>query len=177
MAAFESRIIIRFHFQEFKIMRRISFVGVLALLLVPALVEAQMPRFMAGAGVSTPMGDFDDVADVGYHGRLGVQMGAPAFPLAGRLEGEYHSFGEADGAPKINVLHGALSAVLELQGAGITPYFLVGVGRYRVDTDVTDAATETGFQGGFGVNIGALGFGGFAEFRVIQINTDVKTRY
>lgn len=160
-------------------MRRILFAAALAVFLLPAAVEAQVPRFMAGGGISTPTGDFKDRAEMGYHGRLGVQLGAPAFPLAGRLEGEYHSFGQAGALPKVNVLNGALSAVLTLDGVGITPYFVAGIGRYRVDIDVagTDPATETGFHGGFGVNLGAVGLGGFAEFRVVQINTGSKTRY
>jgi opacity protein-like surface antigen len=157
-------------------MRRFMLAAVLAGFLIPAAAEAQRPRIMAGGGLSTPTGDFNEAAEVGYHGRLGLQMGGPAFPLAGRLEGEYHSFGQTTGLPKYKVLNGALSAVLELEGTGITPYFLAGIGRYRVDADVTgldtDPVTETGFQGGFGVNIGAVGFGGFAEFRVIQINME-----
>lgn len=162
-------------------MRRLMLAAVLAGFLIPAAAEAQLPRIMAGGGLSTPTGDFNDVAEVGYHGRLGLQMGAPAFPLAGRLEGEYHSFGQTTGLPEWSVLNGALSAVLELQGTGISPYFLAGIGRYRVKAELgadETTSTETGFQGGFGVNIGALGFGGFAEFRVIQINTEgSKIRY
>lgn len=161
-------------------MRRILFAAALAAFLLPSPAEAQMPRFMAGGGISTPTGDFNDTAEIGYHGRLGVQLGVPTFPLAGRLEGEYHTFGQAGDLPKVNVLNGALSAVLSLEGVGITPYFLAGIGRYRVDVDVagTDPATETGFHGGFGVNLGAVGLGGFAEFRVVQINTEgSKTRY
>lgn len=163
-------------------MQRILFAAAFAAFMLPAAVEAQMPRFMGGVGLSTPTGDFADDAKVGYHGRLGVQMGVPTFPVAGRLEGEYHSFGEGDEGLKTKVLNGALSAVLSLDGTGITPYFLVGVGRYRVDADFADedldAVTETGFHGGFGVNIGALGLGGFAEFRAVQINTDgYKIRY
>lgn len=163
-------------------MRRYMFAAALAAFLLPSAVEAQIPRIMAGGGLSTPTGDFNDAADVGYHGRVGLQLGVPAFPLSGRLEGEYHSFGQLEGLPKHKVLNGALSAVLTLDGVGITPYFLVGVGTYRVSQDLEgadiDPVTEPGFQGGFGVNIGALGFGGFAEFRIIQINTEGnKVRY
>jgi len=163
-------------------MRRILFVAALAAFLLPSAAEAQMPRFMAGVGLSTPTGDFAEDAKVGYHGRLGVQMGVPSFPLAGRLEGEYHVFGEGDEEYKPKVLNGALSAVLSLDGVGITPYFLVGMGRYRVggefEGESLDPAMENGFHGGFGVNIGALGLGGFAEFRAVQINTQgYKIRY
>ncbi len=151
------------------------FAAALCALLLPAAAEAQLPRIMAGGGLSNPIGDFGDMADPGYHGRVGLQLGAPAFPLAGRLEGEYHSFGELEGGAKTTVLNGALSAVLELQGTGLTPYFLAGVGRYRVKQEVgmvEGTATQNGFHGGFGVNIGALGFGGFAEIRVVQINSE-----
>ena len=165
-------------------MKRILFAAAVAAFLLPSAAQAQMPRFMAGVGLSTPTGDFNDAVETGYHGRLGLQLGAPAFPVAGRLEGEYHSFGQTEGLPKVTVLNGALSAVLSLGGVGLTPYFLAGVGRYRVDIDVaavepaTEPATETGFHGGFGVNIGAIGLGGFAEFRVVQINTEGnKIRY
>ena len=158
-------------------MRRFLFAAIMAGFLLPAVAEAQLPRIMAGGGLSNPIGDFSDAADPGYHGRVGLQLGALTFPLAGRLEGEYHSFGELDGGAKTTVLNGALSAVLELQGTGLTPYFLAGVGRYRIKMEGgilprEQTSTETGFHGGFGVNIGALGFGGFAEIRVVQINGD-----
>ena len=156
-------------------MRRFLFAAVMAGFLLPAAAEAQIPRIMAGGGLSNPIGDFGDVADPGYHGRIGLQLGAPAFPLAGRLEGEYHSFGQPEGGAKTTFFNGALSAVLELQGTGLTPYFLAGLGRYRVKQELgtlEGTSTQTGFHGGFGVNIGALGFGGFAEIRVVQINGD-----
>ena len=161
-------------------MRRILFAAALAAFLLPSVAEAQLPRLMMGVGLSTPMSDFGDDADAGYHARAGLQLGVPAFPLAGRLEGEYHRFGLSETDNKLSVLYGALSAVLSLDGVGITPYFLAGIGRYRLSSDLeeSEAINETGFHGGFGVNIGALGFGGFAEFRVVQINTEFyKTRY
>ena len=161
-------------------MRRILFAAALAAFLLPSAAEAQMPRFMAGVGLSTPTGDFSDAADMGYHARAGLQLGTPTSPLAGRLEGEYHRFGISETDNNLSVLNGALSAVLSLDGVGITPYFLAGVGRYRLNTDIdgSEANSETGFHGGFGVNIGAVGPGGFVEFRVVQINTDVyKRRY
>lgn len=157
-------------------MRRFSLAAMLALFLIPATVEAQVPRLMAGGGLSTPMGDFSDGANVGYHGRVGLQLGLPTMPLAGRVEAEYHSFGQPEGATgKFNVLNGSLSAVLSLEGTGLTPYFLAGVGLHRVSVDlggISGSNNEPGFHGGFGVNIGALGFGGFAEFRVVQISTE-----
>jgi hypothetical protein len=42
---------------------------------------------------------------------------------------------------------------------------------------VSDSDTETGFHGGFGVNLGALGFGGFAEIRFINVSTESATNF
>jgi hypothetical protein len=156
-------------------MRRFALMVATAAFLLPSAAEAQMPRLMVGGGLSNPIGDFADEAEPGYHALAGVQVGVPAFPLAGRLEGAYHSFGESDAGVKTKVLSGTLSVVLSLGGVGLTPYFLAGLGRYRVDQDTEvldlDPVHETGFHGGFGVDIGALGFGGFAEIRVVQIET------
>jgi hypothetical protein len=156
-------------------MRRFVITAIAAGFLLPAAADAQLPRVLAGGGLSNPIGDFSDEADPGYHGRLGLQLGAPAFPLAGRVEGEYHAFGQPEGGVKTTVLNGTLNVVVELQGTGLTPYFLAGVGRYRIQREIgamEATGTETGFQGGFGVNVGALGFGGFLEIRVVQINGD-----
>jgi hypothetical protein len=157
-------------------MRRIALSAFFAFLLLPAAAHAQVPRILVGGGLSTPTGDFSDVAGAGYHARAGLQLGVPAFPLAARLDGGYHSFGESDAGAKYKMLNGTLSAVLSLGGIGLSPYVIAGIGRYRIDRELgavdPDATTHGGFHGGFGVNLGALGFGGFAELRYVQINTD-----
>ncbi|MBU00944.1 MAG: hypothetical protein CME14_06715 [Gemmatimonadetes bacterium] len=77
------------------------------------------------------------------------------------------------------MLNGTLSAVLGLGGIGLQPYLLAGIGSYRLDAGGTEGAqTNRGFHGGFGVGIGALGFGGFAEIRLVSISGDTgNTRY
>lgn len=158
-------------------MRRLTLLLASAFLLIPASVEAQ-PRLMFGGGLSNPTSDFSDVAGSGFHGRAGLQVGVPAFPLAVRADGEYHVFGEESGAagsPKYKILDGTLSAVLSLGGIGLSPYVLAGIGSYRVDSGITgfDPVTSTGYHGGFGVNLGALGFGGWVEIRYVKIE-DLK---
>jgi len=156
-------------------MRRLTSFAVVAFFLAPAAVEAQ-PSLMLGGGVSNPIGDFSDGAGAtGFHGRVGLQIGVPTFPVAARGDADYHRFGEGDLGSQFNVLAGSLSAVLTLPGVGIAPYVLAGVGAYRLGLDIagtTESDTETGFHGGFGVNLGALGFGGFAEIRFVNVSTD-----
>jgi hypothetical protein len=150
-------------------MRRMTWLASLLLLLVPVVGAAQV-RLMGGAGLSSPIGAFGDVADVGWHATAGLQLGVPSLPVGLRADGAYHSFGEASPAPKVSMLSGALSVVVTLPGVGLEPYFLGGVGRYRSSVKGADATSENGFHGAFGVNIGALGFGGFAEVRLVSVN-------
>jgi hypothetical protein len=70
------------------------------------------------------------------------------------------------------MLGGALSVVFNLPGVGLVPYFLGGVGMYRSSMDGFDSVSDSGFHGAFGVNIGALGFGGFGEVRLVNISGD-----
>ena len=63
-------------------MRRLALLAVvLALALLPAIAEAQA-RLMIGGGLSQPSGDFADLVDSGLHGRVGLQVGVPVFPVA-----------------------------------------------------------------------------------------------
>jgi hypothetical protein len=143
----------------------------LVLLSAPVAVEAQV-RLMAGAGLSTPIGDFGDVAEAGWHGMAGLQLGVPAIPVALRADGAYHSFGQAPANPSSSMLSGTLNLVLSLPGVGLVPYILAGVGKYRTTVDLAgvEPVSDNGFQGAFGVNIGALGFGGFGEVRLVNVS-------
>ncbi len=145
---------------------------VLALAAPTPGLEAQV-RLMAGAGLSTPLGDFADAAEVGWHGAAGLHLGFPNLPVGIRGDGGYHSFGEASPTPKTNMLNGALSLVVELPGVGLVPYLLGGVGAYRTSVDGFEAISDSGIHAAFGVNIGGtLGFGGFGEVRFVNVNAD-----
>lgn len=139
--------------------------------LLPAAGSAQV-RIMAGGGLSTPIGGFGDAADPGWHLGGGLQLGVPSIPVGLRADGAYHSFGQASPAPKTSMLSGALSVVVTLPGVGLVPYFLGGIGAYRTSIEGLDATSNRGFHGAFGVNIGALGFGGFAEARLVSVSGD-----
>lgn len=159
-------------------MRRL--VVLLALLAaVPTAVEAQ-PRLMGGVGFTAPTGDVSDAADPGYHLRAAMRMGIPTTPLALQADGTYHKLGSASATvTDTQVLSGALSVVFTLPGVGMQPYLLGGLGSYRVKNGpvgLSSTMTDTGYHGGFGVTLGGLGLGGFAELRFVQINGPVKTR-
>jgi len=144
-------------------------------LLAPAAAEAQ-PRMMAGGGFTAPSSDLSNTADPGYHMMAAIQVGIPTLPIAIRGDGAFHRMSSPD--PDLvgaRVLAGSLSLVFTLPGIGLQPYLLGGVGSYRVETgpeDMTTSVTKNGYHGGFGVVVGGLGFGMFAEVRYIQINSD-----
>ena len=152
-------------------MRRIALLALVALVL-PAALNAPA-RLMVGGGISNPLGDFADAVNAGKHGRVGLQVGVPVFPVSVRAEGEVHSFSEATGGEKAQLINGTISGVLSLGGLGLSPYVLAGLGSYRYDDSATaDAVVNRGYHGGLGASIGALGFGGFAEARYVKIQGD-----
>jgi hypothetical protein len=154
-------------------MPRSTLLAALVLLSLPLAADGQV-RLLAGGGLSTPIGDFSDAAEAGWHLTAGMQLAVPAIPVALRADGAYHSFGQARPAPSIDMLDGNLSLVFNLPGVGLVPYLLAGVGAYRTTPEGLDAVSDNGFHAAFGVNIGAIGFGGFGEVRFVNVNQDVS---
>jgi hypothetical protein len=147
---------------------------VCAALCAPGAASAQV-HLLVEAGLSHPIGPFSDVAASGYHGGIGLQAGAPLFPLSFRVEGGADRFnGSGSTADHITVLSGSASAVLSLGGLGVSPYLLGGVGEYRTSYGGTAPAQGSwngaGYHLGAGLSFGALGFGGFVEVRFVNAN-------
>jgi hypothetical protein len=143
---------------------------------LPEGASAQ-PRLVLGVGISNPAGDLGTEVESGYHGRVAVQLGVPVFPVSVRAEGGVHSFDAAGtSGGTMQQLDGAISAVISLGGIGIGPYFFGGMGKYRQDFSEEfargDPVTRGGMHAGFGVNVGLLGFGGFAEVRIVDLDVD-----
>ncbi|MDH3206051.1 MAG: hypothetical protein OEO79_05530 [Gemmatimonadota bacterium] len=153
-------------------MRKTALIAIFAVLLLPAVLEAQV-RILGGVGVTNPMSDLNGVADVGWHASAGLQLGIGALPVGIRADGAHHSFGQQGANPSADILSGALSLVFTFPGIGLSPYILGGLGAYRTGTDAPGAETEsdTGIHGAFGVDIGALSYGGFAEVRLVNVGT------
>ncbi len=154
-------------------MRRLFVVALL--LALPSAAEAQ-PRLMIGGGFTAPNGSLADAADPGYHLRAALHVGIPTLPVALRGDGALHRMGSKQaGMEAPEVLEGSLSLVYVLPGVGMQPYILGGAGTYRLESGPTDATvteSTTGYQAGFGVAVGGLGLGAFAEIRYVHIPAD-----
>lgn len=151
----------------------------LVLLLAPATASSQV-QLLAAAGLTNPMSDLNDVADVGWHLMAGADLSVGGLPVGLRADGAYDSFGEQGANPRPSILSGALSLVVRFPGVGLRPYVLGGLGIYRTSVDVVGAepTSDTGVHGAFGVDIGGPGFGGFAEVRLVNFdNAGATSRY
>jgi hypothetical protein len=155
-------------------MRRIAFA--LLLLLVPVAAEAQ-PRLMVGGGFTAPNGDVSAAADPGYHLRVALDIAIPTIPVGLRGDGAFHKLGAGSATlVDTNVLEGAVSLVYRLPGVGLQPYVLGGFGRHRTESGPVSepvVVAETGLHAGFGVAVGGLGLGAFAELRFIRFTEGV----
>ena len=154
-------------------MRRLLLVIAL-LVLAPAVVWAQ-PRVMFGGGFTSPQGDLQDSADPGWHVNAGVQIRIPTLPMSLRGDGQLHMLDARDSAYReTEFLSGSVSLVFTLPGVGLEPYLLAGLGSYRFTggtvTREQIERSDTGYHGGFGVVMGQLGLGFFAEVRYVRID-------
>lgn len=179
-------------------MRRILVQGVAA---VAALTLAAAPAaaqtgvtFGLGGGGSVPLGDFGDVAEIGFHGTgfVGFQGGAN-LPVGFRIDGLFQRFstdadaiGPGDFDVDYQLISGSANVVYEFMTSEETrfrPYLIGGGGIYNVDLKGEDAdelddlgfegdATKFGLNGGAGFNFAFGNVGLFLEGRFHNVFTE-----
>ena len=158
-----------------------------AIVTVPAAAHAQSPvRFGLAAGATIPQGtlgggDIGDVLDWGYN-VSGSITGKPMLsPVGIRGEVMLHGMeGARDIDAKLNVFAGVVNAEIGTSGIGVRPYFIGGIGIYRVDLEdeldpllgESDPETKFGFNVGAGLDFGLAGFSAFAEARYHSIQAE-----
>lgn len=150
--------------------RQLAFAALLMFAVPVASARAQTSLGVA-AGLTTPSGDFDRLADAGFHVTGLLTLAAPLAPLRLRAEASLSDFKYAGtfgaGGAKARILSGTANAVLKVpQLAG--PYIIAGLGIYRMTAECdgcTASATKGGFNGGAGFQIGLGTLSAFAEAR------------
>lgn len=145
-------------------------------------------------GLSMPMGDFGDVAKMGFHiGGFGAARLSETSPIKIRAELVYNRFGaegfedvgEVDVDGNYSILSITGNAIYDLPAEGmVRPYVMGGLGLYRftasVDADIPGAGdvdssaseTEFGFNIGGGLNFQLSGFATFVEIRYHSADAD-----
>jgi opacity protein-like surface antigen len=166
-------------------------------LLIAATAQAQnadagRPFKLGGAlGATLPLGDFGDVADVGFHFGGLIEYKPSTVPVNLRGEITYHRNGlKDDPFPGLPVEDGNGSIFAFLGNAFFPfgdpastarPYAIAGLGVYRLsqsgdvegsnaDIDVTE--TKFGFNVGGGFTFNLSGFETFVEARFHSVFTD-----
>ena len=158
--------------------RKLFAIAAIAALVLPVTaVQAQVGFGVAG-GYSKPVGDFNKIAESGYHVSGLVNIGIPLAPIGFRLEGTFSEFDykgalSANGA-KARILSATGNAILSTPGL-LGPYFIGGLGIYRATAECSTcskSSTKVGFNGGAGFKVGLAGLAVFAEARYHYIPGD-----
>lgn len=146
-------------------------------------VHGPVTRTRRRADVLTnPLGDFNDVAKLGWHGLATIGFAPAASPIGFRGDffyGQNNIDKDAVGVGgKFKLAGGIASIVYSFSSAGnMKPYVLGGVGYFNLkgepDTGPSASDSKVGFGGGLGVNFKAGSDANlFVEGRYINIDGD-----
>jgi hypothetical protein len=158
----------------------------IAVILSAAVLPAQRPVSLSlAAGISSPNGDLDRAADVGWHALAAINVTSLMLPLGLRLEAAYNSFGTSGdpSADELRVLSltGNLTYRLPMTNSPLSPYLIGGMGAYRTDCDSDagcDGDVSFGWNAGLGTKLYLLGFRSFLEARYQSTTRgDVNVKY
>jgi Outer membrane protein beta-barrel domain len=155
-----------------------------AALFVAAAASAQGSsglHFGVEGGISNPQGDTKDFFDNGWHGGALVVWNFPVVPVGLRVDGSYHKLDASDPAEAgdAEVLAGTANVVVGFRAIVLKPYFVGGVGYYRLD--FSDASfpsafrgksNETGWNAGAGISVSLRGIDLMVEVRYHSVSTE-----
>ncbi|MEA2723658.1 MAG: hypothetical protein QOH59_1429 [Gemmatimonadales bacterium] len=158
----------------------------LGMLLSAPAAKAQGAEFALGGGIGVPLGDFDDVAKLGWHGLAAVSFVPNGWPVGIQIDGSYQQFGMDDAGGftglKTRFIQGTGNVVFKFktsEESTFRPYLIGGVGVYNgkttADSDpgniLGGGTTDFGINGGVGFDFKAGGAGLFLEGRFHNVFT------
>jgi hypothetical protein len=149
-------------------------IGALGLASTSPLPAQTRTSISVAGGLSAPVGNLGNVADIGYNVAVGLNFGAPIVPIGLRLEGAYNGFnfknnpnGLASGSDRI--ANATANLVFNFSRLPDSPYLIGGLGYYheqfpdRVGIDASRNAA--GINGGAGLRFPLSGLSTFVEAR------------
>lgn len=140
-------------------------------------------HFGVEGGITNPQGDTKDSFDDGWHGGALLVWNFPVVPVGLRLDASYHKLdgiNVTDGDAE--VLAGTANVVVGFRAILLKPYFVGGVGYYRLD--FSDASfpsafrgkqNETGWNAGAGISVSLRNIDLVVEARYHSVNTEGET--
>jgi hypothetical protein len=146
----------------------------------PAL--AQGAEFSLGGGVTTPLGNFDDAAKLGWHATGAVSYVPPNLPVGFQIDGTFSRLSdETDFDIKSQLIYGTGNVLYRFQTSEQTrfrPYLIGGGGVYNLDVKGDDvpsgveSVTKFGLNAGAGFDFKAGAAGVFVEGRFHNVFTE-----
>ncbi|HUF34933.1 MAG TPA: outer membrane beta-barrel protein [Gemmatimonadales bacterium] len=163
----------------------------LAFVLSTTPAYAQGAEFSLGGGVGLPLGDFDDVSKLGWHGLAGLSFVPSNSPVGIQIDGQYHQYNLDEdvvvggGDLKNRLIFGTANAVYKFssaEGTRFRPYLIGGGGVYNLKTtgdddvggviDTDNSTTKFGINAGAGFDFKAGSAGLFIEGRFHNVFTE-----
>ncbi len=150
-----------------------------------APAAGQPVRFSIAGGLSQPMGDFGDAANLGFNITGSAEFRPAGFPFGLRADVQANRYGidseddDVDGS--FLILGGQLNGVFnfpQTNPSAFRPYVLGGIGLHRVSVSVDDTddeadpETAVSFNFGGGINFRASTLDSFVEIRYQSVRTD-----
>jgi len=133
----------------------------LGMLLSAPAARAQGAEFALGGGIGIPLGSFDDVSKLGWHGLAAVSFVPNGSPVGIQFDGQFQQYKlDGTGDLKNRLLIGTGNIVYKFKTAEesrFRPYLIGGGGVYNLKT-TGNVTPGTLFEGGvtkFGINAGA----------------------
>ena len=120
---------------------------------------AQGAEFSLGGGVTLPLGDFDDVAKLGWHGTAGVSFVPQNLPVGFQIDGTFSRL--SDESPldvQSQLIYGTGNVVYKFktsEESKFRPYLIGGGGVYNLDAKGDDVPSNFESETKFGLNAGA----------------------
>ncbi len=154
----------------------------LGMLVSTSALHAQGAEFSLGGGVDLPLGDFDDVAKLGFHGLAGVSVVPANWPVGIQVDGNYSQFKrDAPGDVKFKFIYGTANLVYKFktpEESRFRPYLIGGGGVYNrkakgdaLGVTFDESETKFGINAGAGFDIKAGSAGLFVEGRFHDVFT------
>ena len=155
-------------------LRAVLAIGALAVGGTSPLVAQTRTSLSIAGGLSAPVGNLGNAADIGYNVAVGLNFGAPVAPIGLRLEGAYNGFnfkssgnGSNNGSDRIG--NATANLVFNLSRLPDSPYLIGGLGYYHeqfTDRFGGDASRNAaGVNGGAGLRFPLSGLSTFVEAR------------
>jgi hypothetical protein len=155
-------------------------IAAIALVAAPRVSHAQLGAlkpFQLGVagGITQPMSDLKDGADMGYNALAALGINLPFIPVGLRIDGAYNQFGEKVAGAKLHVISASGNVVWRLPSVGVAPYVIGGAGLYMPTVEAAGASTTEnhfGWNAGAGINLPLSFVKAFVEARYHRIALD-----